>query len=189
MLTTFNVIFLGNVPDIDTTEGNIINENAGSLVGSTFDAGGAGLFAQIQSFSPRAPSFDSGGGTSAYDINNTLFNEVFTINGGVGPALFADDAPVKLQSKLKPKKTQTARLWSYALSRMPKARAYLSDGRLELDNNICERSIRPIALGRKNYLFMGSIGGGKESSRHRLHPHQDGQDEQRRSRSLAYMGA
>ncbi len=30
-----------------------------------------------------------------------------------GPALFADDTPVKLQSKLKPKKTQTARLWSY----------------------------------------------------------------------------
>lgn len=44
---------------------------------------------------------------------------------------------------------------------MPKARRYLDDGRLELDNNTCERSIRPIALVRKNYLFMGSIGGGK----------------------------
>ncbi len=32
------------------------------------------------------------------------------------------------------------------------------------DNNICERSIRPIALGRKNYLFMGSIGGGKAAA-------------------------
>ena len=47
---------------------------------------------------------------------------------------------------------------------MPKARAYLSDGHLEPDNNICERSIRPIALGRKNYLFMGSIGGGKAAA-------------------------
>ena len=28
------------------------------------------------------------------------------------------------------------------------------------DNNICERSIRPVTLGRKNYLFMGSNGGG-----------------------------
>ena len=52
----------------------------------------------------------------------------------------------------------------YALGRMPKARAYLSNGMLELDNNICERSIRPIALGRKNYLFMGSIGGGKAAA-------------------------
>lgn len=48
----------------------------------------------------------------------------------------------------------------YALGRMPKARAYLANGQLELDNNICERSIRPVTLGRKNYLFMGSKGGG-----------------------------
>lgn len=52
----------------------------------------------------------------------------------------------------------------YALTRMPKARGYLENGNLELDNNICERSIRPIALGRKNYLFMGSIGGGKAAA-------------------------
>jgi transposase len=48
----------------------------------------------------------------------------------------------------------------YALGRMPKARAYLENGELELDNNICERSIRPVTLGRKNYLFMGSKRGG-----------------------------
>jgi len=40
-------------------------------------------------------------------------------------------------------------------------RPYLENGQLELDNNICERSIRPVALGRKNYLFMGSMAGGK----------------------------
>lgn len=43
---------------------------------------------------------------------------------------------------------------------MPKARAYLENGTLELDNNICERSIRPVTLGRKNYLCMGSKDGG-----------------------------
>jgi len=52
----------------------------------------------------------------------------------------------------------------YALGRMPKARAYLEDGQLELDNNICERSIRPVTLGRKNYLFMGSKGGGEAAA-------------------------
>jgi hypothetical protein len=61
-------------------------------------------------------------------------------------------------------KTKLAEAIRYALNRMPKARGYLNDGRLELDNNICERSIRPIALGRKNYLFMGSIGGGKAAA-------------------------
>jgi len=33
---------------------------------------------------------------------------------------------------------------------------YISDGRLEIDNNKIENEIRPIALGRKNYLFAGS---------------------------------
>ena len=77
-----------------------------------------------------------------------------------------DDLESWLQLQL-PKisgKTSLAQAIRYALGRMPKARAYLSNGMLELDNNICERSIRPIALGRKNYLFMGSIGGGKAAA-------------------------
>ncbi len=36
-----------------------------------------------------------------------------------GPALFADDTPVRLQTRLKPKKTQTARLWSYVRDERP----------------------------------------------------------------------
>jgi hypothetical protein len=77
-----------------------------------------------------------------------------------------DDLESWLQLQL-PKmsgKTPLAQTIRYALGRMPKARAYLNNGMLELDNNICERSIRPFALGRKNYLFMGSIGGGKAAA-------------------------
>ena len=48
----------------------------------------------------------------------------------------------------------------YTLGRMPKALGYLDHGFLELDNNATERAMRPIALGRKNYLFMGSQRGG-----------------------------
>jgi transposase len=61
-------------------------------------------------------------------------------------------------------KTPLAQAIRYALGRMPKARACLSNGILEPDNNICERSIRPVAPGRKNYLFMGSAGGGKAAA-------------------------
>ena len=61
-------------------------------------------------------------------------------------------------------KSKLAEAIRYALGRLPKARNYLNDGRLEPDNNICERSIRPVALGRKNYLFMGSVGGGKAAA-------------------------
>jgi hypothetical protein len=47
---------------------------------------------------------------------------------------------------------------------MDKGRSYLNDGRLEIDNNICENKIRPVPVGRKNYLFVGSQGGGKAAA-------------------------
>ena len=47
----------------------------------------------------------------------------------------------------------------YALNRWDGLIAFLDDGRIELDNNTVERSMRPIALGRKNHLFAGSDGG------------------------------
>ena len=44
----------------------------------------------------------------------------------------------------------------YLLQRKEKLMAYCQDGRLQIDNNLVENSIRPLALGRKNYLFAGS---------------------------------
>ena len=52
----------------------------------------------------------------------------------------------------------------YALTRMERLRPYLDHGILELDNNAAERSMRAIALGRKNYLFVGSEAGGKAAA-------------------------
>lgn len=49
----------------------------------------------------------------------------------------------------------------YALICMPKAHGYLDDGQLELDKNTCQRSIRPMALGRKNFLFMDQAAAGR----------------------------
>lgn len=52
----------------------------------------------------------------------------------------------------------------YGLSRMKRLTPWLEHGFLELDNNSAERAIRPIAVGRKNYLFMGSDRGGKSAA-------------------------
>ena len=52
----------------------------------------------------------------------------------------------------------------YALTRMKRLRPYLDHGFLELDNNTAERAMRSIALGRKNYLFVGSQAGGKAAA-------------------------
>ena len=45
---------------------------------------------------------------------------------------------------------------AYAYSRWDALSAYLYDGNLQIDNNLVENAIRPVALGRKNYLFAGS---------------------------------
>lgn len=45
---------------------------------------------------------------------------------------------------------------NYTYSLWPRLRRYIDDGRYEIDNNLIENSIRPLALGRKNYLFAGS---------------------------------
>jgi transposase len=74
-----------------------------------------------------------------------------------------DDLETWLKSQL-PKvsgKSPLAGAIRYALNRMPKARPYLDNGILELDNNTVERAMKPVALGRKNWLFAGSEGGGK----------------------------
>jgi len=49
----------------------------------------------------------------------------------------------------------------YALGRLPKARPYLENGILETDNNSVERAMKPVEIGRKNWTFAGSEGGGK----------------------------
>jgi len=45
---------------------------------------------------------------------------------------------------------------AYSLTRWDKLIYYASDGEVEIDNNLVENAIRPVALGRKNYLFAGS---------------------------------
>ncbi len=56
-------------------------------------------------------------------------------------------------------KTKLAEAIRYALSHWEGLSRFVDDGRIELDSNIVERSIRPIALTRKNALFAGSDGG------------------------------
>jgi transposase len=57
-------------------------------------------------------------------------------------------------------KSPLAEAIRYGLSRWDELGRYLDDGRIEIDTNTVERSIRPIALNRKNALFAGSDQGG-----------------------------
>jgi transposase len=62
------------------------------------------------------------------------------------------------------KKSDLAKAVSYILTRWAALTRYRDDGRIEIDNNAAERSLRAVALGRKNYLFCGSDAGGERAA-------------------------
>jgi hypothetical protein len=53
-------------------------------------------------------------------------------------------------------KSPIGKAMTYFINQYPKLDAIFDDGRIELGNNLIENIIRPMAIGRKNYLFCGS---------------------------------
>ncbi len=74
-------------------------------------------------------------------------------------AAFLDATLPKLSGK-----SELAGAIRYARSRWQALTRYLTDGRLEISNNAAERAIRPLTLGRKNWLFAGSDSGGERAA-------------------------
>ncbi len=75
------------------------------------------------------------------------------------PLVEAIEPWLRAKLQLISQKTKLAEAIRYALSRWQGLCLFLDDGRVEIDNNVVERTIRPLALTRKNALFAGSDGG------------------------------
>jgi transposase len=72
---------------------------------------------------------------------------------------WADATVTKLSAK-----SALAEAFRYTIKRRDALTHFVTDGRLEADNNIAENAMRGIALGRKNYLFAGSDTGGDRAA-------------------------
>ena len=70
---------------------------------------------------------------------------------------------LSIQPKVPPRSKLGEAIY-YALNQWSTLVVYLSDGRLDIDNNSTERMIKPFALGRKNWLFSGNENGAKASA-------------------------
>jgi len=81
-----------------------------------------------------------------------------------GPILSALKEKLRSTMSKIPKKLPLAQAIHYALVRWDALILYARDGSIEIDNNPIEREIRPIALGRKNYMFAGSDAGGERAA-------------------------
>jgi len=60
-----------------------------------------------------------------------------------------------------PPKSPLAKAIYYTLNQWDPLTQYLENGNIAIDNNVAERQIRPFTVGRKNWLFMGSVAGAK----------------------------
>ncbi len=58
-------------------------------------------------------------------------------------------------------KGDLAKAFRYALKRWPSFTLFLDDGRVAIDNNVAERAIKPVVIGRKNWMFAGRDSGGE----------------------------
>jgi len=63
-----------------------------------------------------------------------------------------------------PKGSATSKAIQYSLKRWPALKRYLEDGAIPIDNNWVENQVRPWALGRKNWLFAGSLRSGQRAA-------------------------
>src|SRR6266849_4871707 len=81
-----------------------------------------------------------------------------------GPLLDALRAWLAAMLSMVSAKSELAGAIKYALVRWSALTRYRDDGRIEIDNNSAERSIRPLVLGRRNYLFAGSDSGGERAA-------------------------
>jgi transposase len=72
---------------------------------------------------------------------------------------WAESAVAKLSAK-----SALAEAFRYTIKRRGALTRFVTDARLEIDNNIAENAMRAIALGRKNYLFAGSDAGGDRAA-------------------------
>jgi hypothetical protein len=76
------------------------------------------------------------------------------------PLIETMHAWLEMQLTRLPGRSPLAEAMRYGISRWHGLGRFLDDGRIEIDTNVVERTIRPIALNRKNALFAGSDEGG-----------------------------
>lgn len=71
---------------------------------------------------------------------------------------------LRLKRQEVPDGSATAKAIDYSLGRWAALTRYIDDGDLPIDNNWVENQIRPIAIGRNNWLFAGSLRAGKRAA-------------------------
>jgi transposase len=104
-----------------------------------------------------------------YDIEKKLtdlsYNEIYQVRQNKSKPIIEELKEKLLRYKDQaPPTSILGKAINYPLNQWPKLIAFLEDGRIRIDNNDCERAIKPFVIGRKNWLFSKSQKGAEASS-------------------------
>jgi transposase len=101
-----------------------------------------------------------------YDIKGLTADERHAVRKQqTKPKVEAFQAWAEAQLTRIPGKSDLAKAFRYGLSRWSSFTLFIEDGRVVIDNNAAERGMRPIGVGRRNWLFAGSDTGGETLAR------------------------
>jgi transposase len=105
-----------------------------------------------------------------YDIEREITGQPADVRRSVRqkqskPRVEAFRAWAEQQLTRLPGKSDLARAFRYGLSRWPSFCLFVEDGRVAIDNNPAERALRPVGIGRKNWLFAGADTGAETLAR------------------------
>jgi len=98
-------------------------------------------------------------------ITDLTFDEIYQIRQEKSKPLL-EELKIKLlhYKDQAPPTSILGKAINYPLNQWPKLIAYLENGQIRIDNNDCERAIKPFVIGRKNWLFSKSQKGAESSS-------------------------
>jgi len=113
----------------------------------------AGLIRRLYAVEKTARKANEGNGLEAEELRRLRRAESL-------PVLWRIRGLVRKLRKVHAEEGAMGKALTYIQNQWRSLRQYVKDGRLPIDNNACEQAIRPVAVGRKNWLFTGSPRGG-----------------------------
>jgi transposase len=114
----------------------------------------AGLIRMLYAVEKKARQSNGGKGLEAEALRQLRHEESL-------PVLWHIRGLVRELKKVHADEGAMGKALTYIRNQWRSLRQYVKNGRLPIDNNACEQAIRPVAVGRKNWLFTGSPRGGE----------------------------
>jgi transposase len=148
---------------------SVVKESAGRIIPVGCWAHARREFFDARVYQPREAHYALALIGQLYDIEDEVRSQSPEVRRAARqersvPILGRLEAFLREQKDVALPKSQFGKAVAYSLNHWPELNRYTENGILEIDNNVAERTLRPCAIGRKNWMFVGSDRGGETAA-------------------------